>query len=45
MHLILTGRDAYPEVIERARTATEMREINHASRRKMNRKRALITDL
>ena len=33
VHLILTGRDAHPEVIERADTATEMREIKHAFRK------------
>jgi len=32
MHLILTGRDAHPEVIQRAHTVTEMREIKHAIR-------------
>jgi cob(I)alamin adenosyltransferase len=32
MHLVLTGRDAHPEVIERAHTVTEMREIKHAYR-------------
>ena len=32
MHLILTGRDAHPEVIKRAHTVTEMREIKHAYR-------------
>jgi len=31
--LILTGRGAPPEVIERADTVTEMREIKHAYRR------------
>ena len=30
MHLVLTGRDAHPEVIQRAHTVTEMREIRHA---------------
>lgn len=30
MHLILTGRDAHPEVIKRAQTVTEMVEIKHA---------------
>jgi cob(I)alamin adenosyltransferase len=30
MHLILTGRDAHPEVIKRAHTVTEMKEIKHA---------------
>ncbi len=33
LHLILTGRDAHPEVISRAHTATEMKEIKHAYRR------------
>jgi cob(I)alamin adenosyltransferase len=33
MHLVLTGRDAHPEIIERADTATEMREIRHAYRK------------
>ncbi|MBI4823291.1 MAG: cob(I)yrinic acid a,c-diamide adenosyltransferase [Nitrospirae bacterium] len=30
MHLILTGRDAHPDVIKRAHTVTEMKEIRHA---------------
>jgi cob(I)alamin adenosyltransferase len=30
MHLILTGRDAHPEIIKRANTVTEMKEIKHA---------------
>lgn len=30
IHLILTGRDAHPEVIKRAHTVTEMKEIKHA---------------
>jgi cob(I)alamin adenosyltransferase len=30
MHLVLTGRDAHPDIIERAHTVTEMREIKHA---------------
>lgn len=30
MHLVLTGRDAHPDVIARAHTVTEMREIKHA---------------
>jgi cob(I)alamin adenosyltransferase len=30
MSLILTGRDAHPDVIARADTVTEMREIKHA---------------
>lgn len=29
MHLVLTGRDARPEIIERADLVTEMREIKH----------------
>lgn len=32
LHLILTGRDAHKEVIERAHTVTEMKEIKHAYR-------------
>jgi cob(I)alamin adenosyltransferase len=32
MHLVLTGRNAPAEVIERAHTVTEMREIKHAYR-------------
>lgn len=32
MHLILTGRDAHPQVIELADTASEVREIKHAFR-------------
>jgi cob(I)alamin adenosyltransferase len=32
MHLILTGRDAHPEVIKRAHIVTEMKEIKHAYR-------------
>ena len=32
MHLILTGRNARPEIIERAHTVTEMKEIKHAYR-------------
>jgi cob(I)alamin adenosyltransferase len=32
MHLILTGRDAHPEVIERAHTVSEVKEIKHAYR-------------
>jgi len=30
LHLVLTGRDAHPDVIERAHTLTETREIKHA---------------
>jgi cob(I)alamin adenosyltransferase len=32
MHLVLTGRDARPEVVERADTVSEVREIKHAYR-------------
>ncbi len=32
LHLVLTGRDAPPEVIEKTHTVTEMREIKHAYR-------------
>lgn len=32
LHLVLTGRDAHPDVIARAHTVTEMREIKHAFR-------------
>jgi cob(I)alamin adenosyltransferase len=35
LHLILTGRDAHPEVISRAQTVTEMKEIKHAYRQKI----------
>jgi cob(I)alamin adenosyltransferase len=33
MHLILTGRDAHPDIIDRADTVSEVREIKHAFRR------------
>jgi cob(I)alamin adenosyltransferase len=32
LHLVLTGRDAHPDVIKRAHTVTEMKEIKHAYR-------------
>ena len=32
MHLIMTGRDAHPKLIEKAHTVTEMKEIKHAYR-------------
>jgi len=35
LHLILTGRDAHPEVMNRAHTVTEMKEIKHAYRQKI----------
>lgn len=30
MHLVITGRDAHPEVIKRAHTVSEIRKIKHA---------------
>lgn len=33
LHLILTGRDAHPQVIELADTVSEVREIKHAYRK------------
>jgi len=33
LHLVLTGRDAHAEVIERADTVSEVREIKHAYRK------------
>lgn len=35
MHLILTGRDAPQEIIERAHTVSEVREVKHAYRQKI----------
>jgi len=32
LHMVLTGRDAYAEIINRAHTVTEMKEIKHAYR-------------
>lgn len=32
MHLILTGRNAHPDVLERAHMVTEMREVKHPYR-------------
>ncbi|MEW6585218.1 MAG: cob(I)yrinic acid a,c-diamide adenosyltransferase [Nitrospirota bacterium] len=32
LHLVLTGRDAHPDIVQRAHTVTEMREIKHAYR-------------
>ncbi len=32
VHLVLTGRDAHPEIVKRAHTVTEMKEIKHAFR-------------
>ncbi|MFC1834487.1 cob(I)yrinic acid a,c-diamide adenosyltransferase [Thermodesulfobacteriota bacterium] len=31
-HLVLTGRDAHPEVLQRANTVSEVKEIKHAYR-------------
>lgn len=33
VHLILTGRDAHPDIVERADTVSEVREIKHAFRK------------
>ncbi|WP_051361110.1 cob(I)yrinic acid a,c-diamide adenosyltransferase [Desulfuromonas sp. TF] len=33
LHLVLTGRDAHPEVVEIADTVSEVREIKHAYRK------------
>ncbi|MGB9716378.1 MAG: cob(I)yrinic acid a,c-diamide adenosyltransferase [Thermodesulfovibrionales bacterium] len=35
IHLILTGRDAHPKVIEIAHTVSEIKEIKHAYRKKI----------
>ena len=35
MHLVLTGRDAPPEVVERAHTVSEVKEVKHAYRQKI----------
>lgn len=35
LHLVLTGRDAHPDVIELADTVSEVREIKHAYRKKI----------
>ncbi len=34
-HLILTGRDAHPDVVERADTVSEVKEIKHAYRKEI----------
>ena len=36
MHLILTGRNAHPELIKRAHIVTEMKELKHAFRQGMD---------
>ncbi|SCY20166.1 cob(I)yrinic acid a,c-diamide adenosyltransferase [Desulfoluna spongiiphila] len=33
LHLVLTGRDAHPEIIDRSDTASEVRELKHAYRK------------
>ena len=33
VHLVLTGRDAHPQVIELADTVSEIKEIKHAYRK------------
>ena len=33
MHLVLTGRDAHPQVIRRADTVSEIKEVKHAYRK------------
>lgn len=33
LHLIMTGRDAHPEIVEIADTVSEVREVKHAYRR------------
>jgi cob(I)alamin adenosyltransferase len=35
MHLVLTGRDAHPEIIESADTVSEINEIKHAYRKEI----------
>jgi cob(I)alamin adenosyltransferase len=35
LHMILTGRDAHPEVIDRADTVSEVIEIKHAYRKEI----------
>ena len=35
MHLVLTGRDAHPEIIERADTVSEVVEVKHAYRKEI----------
>ncbi len=40
-HLILTGRDAVPELIDRADLVTEMRDIKHPYHKGVKAKRGL----
>lgn len=35
MHMILTGRDAHPDIIDLADTVSEVREIKHAYRKEI----------
>ncbi|MCG8564547.1 MAG: cob(I)yrinic acid a,c-diamide adenosyltransferase [Desulfobacterales bacterium] len=35
IHMIITGRDAHPDVVERADTVSEVREIKHAYQKKI----------
>lgn len=35
MHMVLTGRDAHPDIIERADTVSEVNEIKHAYRKEI----------
>ena len=35
LHLVLTGRDAHPRIVELADTVSEVREIKHAFRKKI----------
>lgn len=35
LHLVLTGRDAHPEVIMRAHTVSEVLEVKHAYRQEL----------
>jgi len=35
MHLVLTGRDAHPDIIELADTVSEVNEIKHAYRKEI----------
>ena len=35
LHLVLTGRDAHPDVIARAHTVSEVHEVKHAYRQEI----------
>lgn len=41
MHLILTGRSAHPDIIKRADTVTEMKDIKHAFHKKIEPQKGL----